>query len=86
MLAAPLASAAGGWERCDGTVFADASDPDYRALLAALTGLNETLRQHPREDLISIAGTEAGSQRVGAARARRGARSRSRRPRPAGST
>ena len=64
MLAAPLASAAGGWGRCDGTVFADANDPDYRALLAALGGLSKTLRQHPREDLISIAGTPAEGQPV----------------------
>jgi hypothetical protein len=61
-LAAPLAVAAGGWGRCQGTVFADANDPDYQALLATLTALRTTLSEHPREDLLSLRGTEAERQ------------------------
>ena len=64
MLAAPLAQSAGGWGRCDGTVFADTSDPDYQALLAALSALRDRLQNNPREDLLSIRGSEAGQQRV----------------------
>ncbi len=63
-LAAPLASAAGGWGRCQGTVFGDASDPDYQAVLAALTGLRATLDEHPREDLLSLRGTDTERQMV----------------------
>jgi hypothetical protein len=63
-LAAPLARAAGGWERCGPPVFADANDPDYRALLATLTKLRDGLQQAPREDLLSIRGTPAESQPV----------------------
>ena len=64
-LAAPLSVAAGGWGRCEGTVFADASDPDYQALLAVLTALRATLDEHPREDLLSLRGTAAERQVVG---------------------
>jgi len=64
MLAAPLAQSAGGWGRCQGGVFADATDPDYRALLAALSALSERLVQFPREDLVSLQGTEAARQAV----------------------
>ncbi len=63
-LAAPLARSAGGWGRCEGTVFADPSDPDYQATLAALTGLREALARTPREDLLSIRGTPAETQTV----------------------
>ena len=63
-LAAPLARSAGGWGRCDQTVFADTNDPDYRTLLGALGSLRETLAKHPREDLLSIRGTEAERQVV----------------------
>jgi len=63
-LAAPLTQAAGGWGRCDGPVFADAGDPDYQALLEAFGQLDEALRKRPREDLLSIRGTPAESQRV----------------------
>lgn len=63
-LAAPLSAAAGGWSRCQGTVFADISDPDYQALLAVLTALRTTLDEHPREDLLSLRGTDAERQVV----------------------
>ena len=53
-LAAPLAASAGGWGCCKGTVFADTSDPDYQALLNALTTLRDALDKNPREDLLSI--------------------------------
>jgi hypothetical protein len=62
MLAAPLAQAAGGWGRCEGTVFADPCDPDYQALRDALTALRRTLEEHPREDLLSLRGSPAESQ------------------------
>ena len=64
MLAAPLAQSAGGWGRCEGTVFASTADPDYRALLALLTDLGDRLKKNPREDLLSIRGTEAERQQV----------------------
>lgn len=63
-LQAPLAKAAGGWERCAETVFADINDSDYQKLLAAFTELNSTLTQRPREDLLSLRGTEAEFQQV----------------------
>jgi len=64
VLAAPLARSAGGWERCDEVVFADANDPDYQTLLASLSGLRNTLAERPRADLLSIQGTEAERQQV----------------------
>ncbi len=63
-LVAPLARKAGGWGRCDETVFADTDDPDYRALLAALTNLRGHLAKRPRADLLSIRGTPAETQPV----------------------
>lgn len=63
-LMAPLARAAGGWGRCEGTVFANRDDPDYRALHAALAGLHAQLRKTPREDLLSLRGTPAEAQSV----------------------
>jgi len=64
VLAAPLSAAAGGWGRCQGTVFADDRDPDYQAILAVLTTLRTTLDQHPREDLRSLRGTDIERQQV----------------------
>lgn len=64
MLAAPLAQSAGGWGRCEGTVFASTADPDYQALLTLLTDLGDRLKNNPREDLLSIRGTEAERQQV----------------------
>ncbi len=63
-LIAPLAVAAGGWQRCGKGVFADRADADYQKLLAAFTDLSDRLAQRPREDLLSIAGTDAGRQPV----------------------
>jgi len=63
-LAAPLARSAGGWGRCDQTVFANTNDPDYKTLLASLTALRDALVKRPREDLLSIRGTKADQQRV----------------------
>ncbi len=64
MLQAPLAAAAGGWGRCDGTVFPSRADPDYKAMQSALRALYERLRRYPREDLASLAGTPALRQEV----------------------
>ena len=61
-LLAPLARAAGGWQRCDQVVFADTKDPDFQRLLAALTRLREELAAQPRADLLSIQGTPAEQQ------------------------
>ena len=55
-LQAPLARAAGGWQRC-GSVFATADDGDYRAMLAAATELGKSLRANGRGDLLSLEGT-----------------------------
>jgi hypothetical protein len=63
-LAAPLAPSAGGWGRCEGTVFANSADTDYQALLAALTAVRDRLADRPREDLLSIRGTPAEAQAV----------------------
>jgi hypothetical protein len=63
-LMAPLGREAGGWGRCDKAVFATTDDPDYRVLLAVLTDLAAELKQHPREDVASIAGTAAETQAV----------------------
>lgn len=61
-LQAPLTVEAGGWGRCEGTVFASTSDPDYRTLLGALTDLSRQLLERPREDLLSLRGTPAETQ------------------------
>jgi len=61
---APLAKAAGGWQRCGEAVFTDTDDPDYVKLLGALTTLHESLIKRPREDLLSIAGTDAERQEI----------------------
>ena len=54
MLQAPLARAAGGWQRCQPSVFADQSDPDYERLLATLSSLMDQLHELPRADLLSV--------------------------------
>ncbi|HUT32901.1 MAG TPA: NPCBM/NEW2 domain-containing protein [Planctomycetota bacterium] len=64
MLMAPLSRAAGGWGRCEGTVFASAADAHYKAMLAALTSLADALKARPREDLLSTQGTSAEAQKV----------------------
>ena len=50
-LIAPLARDAGGTERCGSPVFKDTSDPDYAAILATLTPLEEGLKKTPRTDM-----------------------------------
>ncbi len=65
-LMAPLAREAGGWQRCDGTVFQNTNDPDFQQLKAALVKLSSQMSQQPRADLLSIAGTSAESQQVAA--------------------
>ncbi len=62
-LRAPLARSAGGWQRCDGPLFADTEDPDYQRLLAALTSLHAALMERPREDLLSLQGTAVEHRR-----------------------
>ncbi len=63
-LQAPLARSAGGWERCEEVVFANTDDADYKTLLASLTALRDQLAQRPREDLLSLQGTDAERQLV----------------------
>ena len=63
-LAAPLARSAGGWGRCEGTVFASPSDPDYQRVLGVLAAIHDRLQDRPREDLVSIRGTAAEQQLV----------------------
>jgi hypothetical protein len=56
--------AAGGWQRCEEPVFKDTRDPDYVTLLAALDELQRTLAERPREDLVSLRGSDAERQVV----------------------
>ena len=59
MLTAPLAKAAGGLGLCEdkdgGPIFRSTTDPDYRAMLAALQEGKAALDAHPREDDVSAA-------------------------------
>ncbi|MCC7491792.1 MAG: discoidin domain-containing protein [Fimbriimonadaceae bacterium] len=50
LLLAPLAKAAGGWERC-GTIFTDPSDADYRKLLAMVEAGHRRLGEIKRFDM-----------------------------------
>ncbi len=50
-LLAPLAKSAGGNERCGKPIFADASDPDYRAILATFEPTTKMLQERPRMDM-----------------------------------
>jgi hypothetical protein len=50
-LLAPLASGAGGTERCGKAVFQDTEDPDYQAILATFTATLELLDKTPRMDM-----------------------------------
>ena len=51
LLRAPLAPTAGGLGRCRGTVFADAADPDYREILAAIQAAAGDLNAGKRFDM-----------------------------------
>jgi hypothetical protein len=64
VLAAPLARAAGGWQRCAEPVFQDTRDPDYVTLSGALGELQRALAERPREDLVSLRGSDAERQVV----------------------
>lgn len=57
-LQAPLSRSAGGWGLCAGTVFQGTQDPDYQLLLQTLTGLHKQLTDRPREDLLSVRGSD----------------------------
>jgi hypothetical protein len=50
-LLSPLAKSAGGTEKCGRAVFADAADPDYRAILKTFEGAKRLLFDPPREDV-----------------------------------
>lgn len=50
-LRAPLAKTAGGLERCGSPVFADAQDPDYQQILAAIQTAAQTLAENKRFDM-----------------------------------
>ena len=63
-LAAPLARSAGGWGRCQPTVFADTDDPDYRSLLSAWARWPRASRRIPGSIWYRSAGTAAESQAV----------------------
>ena len=63
-LKAPLARPAGGWGRCEGTVFANTDDADYQTLRSAFSRLQDRLARQPREDLASIKNTAAERQKV----------------------
>ena len=50
-LLAPLASAAGGTERCGKAVFQNTEDPDYQAVLATFSATLDLLSKTPRMDM-----------------------------------
>ena len=50
LVLAPLASEAGGLERCPGPVFTDVGDADYRALLASIQAAAQLLAETGRYD------------------------------------
>ena len=51
LLLAPLAKAAGGWQRCKGIVFADRRDADYQTILRAIDQSREKLAVIKRFDM-----------------------------------
>jgi hypothetical protein len=51
MLLAPLAREAGGYGLCGARVFADASDPDYRLILALAAEAKQKLEEMKRFDM-----------------------------------
>lgn len=51
-LMAPLGKAAGGSGKCGGAVFADRSDPDYRAILATFSPVEALVKSTPRMDML----------------------------------
>jgi len=53
-LLAPLARSAGGAEACGKAIFADASDPDYQAILRTFAPIRDLLKQNPRTDMAAV--------------------------------
>jgi hypothetical protein len=51
LVRAPLAAAAGGLGLCEPTVFADTSDADYQAILAAIQAAAERHQEEKRFDM-----------------------------------
>jgi hypothetical protein len=50
-LLAPLATDAGGTQKCGNPVFESTSDPDYQTIINTFTPIHELLRQRPRADM-----------------------------------
>jgi hypothetical protein len=50
-LLAPLATAAGGTERCGQAVFTTSDDPDYQKILKTFAPIHELLSKRPRADM-----------------------------------
>ncbi len=61
-LAAPLAQSAGGTGKC-GAVYADANDPDYRALLERVSAAARETWAKPRRDVVTLPRSEAFAAR-----------------------
>jgi len=53
-LAAPLAKAAGGTQKCSAAVYKDAGDADYQAVRTLVRQAVEKAWQFPRRDLVSV--------------------------------
>jgi hypothetical protein len=53
-LAAPLAKAAGGTERCGRAIYRDANDADYRTVLEQVRAAVKKAWDFPRRDLESL--------------------------------
>ena len=61
-LVAPLARSAGGTEACGQAVFADTSDPDYRAILRCFEAVEQERRDRPRMDMTGSLASGAASE------------------------
>jgi hypothetical protein len=60
-LAAPLAKTAGGSQKCSKTVYADAADADYQAVLKLVRTAVARAWQFPRRDLEVLLPAVAGA-------------------------
>jgi hypothetical protein len=54
-LRAPLNKSAGGSQSCQGTIYKDASDPDYQSLRELVTAAVKKAWASPRRDLQTLA-------------------------------
>jgi hypothetical protein len=54
-LRAPLSTSAGGAQRCQGTVYQDAADPEYQCVLTLVAAAAQKAWQSPRRDLQALA-------------------------------